>query len=145
MTNIIKLIFAVFLMGISLQTYAANEPTIVNPDTLKWAPSKSLPGAEVALISGNPEKKGPFIARVKLPANFQIPVHMHAINENDTVLSGKLFLGIGTEMNTEQGMEVPAGGFVMIPAKLSHYAWTKEETILQINGMGPWGMIYKKK
>ncbi len=123
---------------------AANQPTIVKPDTLKWQPANDLPGAEVAMMSGDPDKKEPFIARVRLPANFHIPVHSHHINEYDTVISGAFYLGIGNKVDANHMQKLSAGSFVMIPAKLPHYAWTKQVTILQVNGMGPWGMVYKK-
>ena len=136
--------YALFTLSLlSTTLFAANQPNIVNQDSLKWQPANGLKGAEVAVISGNPEKKGPFIARVKLPANFEIPVHMHHINEYDTILSGAIYLGTGKTTYLNNTKEILAGSFVMIPAKLQHYAFTKEETILQINGMGPWGMVYK--
>src|SRR3990167_2267007 len=140
-----KIVTSLFIALISAGTlaFAANGPIVVKSDTLQWHPANGLQGAEVAVISGNPEKKGPFIARVKLPANFQIPVHMHNINEYDTVISGAIYLGTGKTADLNNTKEIPAGSFVMIPAKLQHYAFTKEETILQINGMGPWGMVYK--
>lgn len=138
----IALNLAVALTLASTMSFAVIKPVVVNPDTLQWHPANDLQGAEVAVISGNPEKKEPFIARVKLPANFKIPVHTHDINEYDTVMTGTLYLGSGAKFDTDHALEVPAGSFVMIPAKLQHYAWTKEETILQVNGVGPWGMIY---
>lgn len=124
---------------------AASPVVVVNPDTLKWQPAADLPGAEFAVMSGNPEKHEPFIARVKLPANFKIPVHTHHINEYDTVVSGAIYLGTGAKFDAKHTQEISAGSFVMIPAKVQHYIFTKEETVLQVNGMGPWGMVYKKK
>src|SRR5688572_7480102 len=136
-----KIITSLFIALLSAGTlaFAANEAIILKSDTLQWHPANGLQGAEVAVLSGNPEKKGPFIARVKLPANFQIPVHSHNINEYDTVISGVLYFGTGTKIDADDVQEIHPGSFLMIPAKLQHYAWTKEETILQVNGMGPWG------
>jgi anti-sigma factor ChrR (cupin superfamily) len=129
----------------SSMAFAANKLTVLSPSDLQWFPATDLKGAEVAIVSGNPEKKEPFIARVKLPANFQIPVHTHHINEYDTVISGALYVGTGAKFDADNGEKISAGSFVLIPAKLQHYIWTKEETVLQVNGMGPWGMVYKKK
>lgn len=136
-------LLALLFFVVDITFAASNQAVIVKPDNLQWLPANGLPGAEVALISGDPEKPGPFIARVKLPANFQIPVHTHSINEYDTVLSGTLYLGTGKNADVNQAQAIPAGAFVMIPAHIQHYAFTKDETILQINGQGPWGMIYK--
>lgn len=141
-----KIVISLFITIVAAGTlaFAASEPSIVKSDHLQWQPANGLPGAEVAVVSGDPEKKGPFIARVKLPANFQIPVHTHHINEYDTVISGAWYLGTGAQFSANQAQKIPAGSFVMIPAKLQHYAFNKDETILQVNGMGPWGMVYKK-
>lgn len=133
----------VAIVSVGPLALAANTPFIVKADTLQWQPANGLPGAQVAMIAGDPEKKEPFIARVKLPANFHTPVHSHHINEYDTVISGGWYLGTGSKYDINHVQKIAAGSFVMIPAKVQHYAWNKEETILQVNGMGPWGMVYK--
>jgi hypothetical protein len=52
---------------------------------------------------------------------------------------------MGDKVNIEKVTRLPAGSFLKIPARTEHFAVTKDETILQISGTGPWGMIYKKK
>jgi len=121
-------------------------PLVVNSDSLQWSDAAELPpGAKVAILSGNPKKNEPFVARLKLPANYYIPVHSHPINEYDTVISGALYLGLGNKHDLDRGKELTVGSFALIPAGMLHSSWTKEETILQINGVGPWGMIYYKR
>ena len=136
------------LAGLSLcgALQAAGTITTVLPDSdaLKWTDSKNLPGAKVAVLMGDPTKKEPFVARIKLPADFTIPVHTHPVNEYDTVISGTYYFGSGDQINIEKVVALPAGSFVSIPAKTEHYGLTKNETIIQVNGVGPWGMIYKK-
>ena len=126
----------------------AKDLATVLPDSsnLKWVDVKDMaPGAQVAVLSGNPTKKEPFIARIKLPAGYTVPVHSHPVNEYDTVISGTWYLGTGTKINLAETTALPAGSFVNIPAHSPHYGVTKEETIIQISGVGPWGMIYPKK
>jgi quercetin dioxygenase-like cupin family protein len=125
----------------------AKPVTAVLPDSpdLKWTAAKDLPGAEVAILMGNPAKKEPFVARIKLPAGYTVPSHSHPVNEYDTVISGTWYLGMGNTINEAETQALPAGSFVRIPAHSLHYGMTKEETIIQINGVGPWGMIYPKK
>lgn len=137
-------LLAVALMSLSSIALATNQLTVVNPATLHWYPANDLRGAEVAIISGNPDKKEPFIARVKLPSHFEVPIHTHHINEYDTVISGAIYIGTGTEFNPKNLQKIPAGSFVMIPAHVPHYLLTKQETVLQVNGMGPWGMVYQR-
>ena len=31
---------------------------------------------------------------------------------------------------------------MIIPPGSNHFAWTAEETIVQLNGIGPWGVTY---
>ncbi len=120
---------------------ATLQPIPENSDSLQWVDSPSLPaGAKVAVIVGDPSKKVPFVARIKLPANYRIPAHAHPINEYDTVLSGMLYIDAN-----HKTMEVSKGAFVLIPAKLMHSTWTKEETVIQIYGVGPWGMLHSKQ
>jgi quercetin dioxygenase-like cupin family protein len=140
-----KIAIGLFLTSIFAGTmaYAADQHIIMKSEALEWQPAKGLKGAEVAILSGNPEKNEPFIARVKLPAHFQLPVHTHNMIEYDTVISGALYLGAGATAAADRVQEMSAGSFFMIPAQLEHYGWTKEETVLQINGVGPWGMVYK--
>jgi quercetin dioxygenase-like cupin family protein len=117
---------------------------IKNQNLLDWhAVTNMPPGAEVAILSGNPEKSGHFVARVKLPANYIVPAHSHDINEYDTVISGTYYLGTGTIADAKVGVALHAGDFVEVPANLKHYGYTKEPTIIEINADGPWGMIYE--
>ena len=140
-----KLIFTIATLALSGVVQAANMKPVL-PDSLNWQDARTLPpSAKVAILSGDPTKKEPFIARVKLPANYTIPPHSHPVPEYDTVLSGTLYVGTGDKVNKETGTELPAGSYIKMPTKQVHYSWTKEETILQINGTGPWGTIYQDK
>ena len=38
--------------------------------------------------------------------------------------------------------ELGPGGFVVLPARMAHFAWTKDETIIQINSEGPFQVNY---
>jgi len=35
-----------------------------------------------------------------------------------------------------------AGSFMVMPKGVSHFAWTRGETILQVHAIGPWGLTY---
>src|SRR6478735_7359921 len=95
-----KLIFTIATFALSGVVQAATIKPVL-PDTLNWQDAHTLPpGAKVAILSGNPTKKEPFIARVKLPANYTIPPHSHPVPEYDTVLSGTLYVGTGDNFNT---------------------------------------------
>lgn len=137
---------AVMALLFSVAAYADSiKSAVVDGSSLQWREVADLPpGAKIAILSGNPEKKEFYVARIMLPANYAIPLHSHPVNEYDTVISGTLFLRMGNKKDPASNLTLPAGSFIKIPAKLMHYVWTEEQTILQITGVGPWGMIYKK-
>ena len=117
--------------------------TAVTPDTLKWAEPPVLPGAKLAVVSGDPSKEGLFVYRIKMPAGYKIPPHTHKASENVTVLTGVFYIGLGEKFDQGSGQELPTGGFVSVPPKHAHYAWAgREETVVQVHGMGPTDLTF---
>ena len=112
--------------------------TTVTNDALKWVEPPTFPGAKLAIVQGDPGKDGPFVYRVKLPANYKIAPHYHKAIENVTVLSGVFFIGMGEKFDQGSGKELPVGGFVSVPPTHRHFAWAGgEETLIQVHGVGP--------
>jgi quercetin dioxygenase-like cupin family protein len=123
----------------------AHEPhhTIVQPDALKWAQPPTLPaGAQVAVLLGSPAKAGPFVLRLRFPAGFTVPPHKHSQDELVTVISGAFGIGSGETLDPAAIQVLPPGSFVHLPAGMPHYARTAVETVLQVNGMGPFDVVY---
>src|SRR5712671_3872423 len=50
----------------------------------KWGPAPPLvpPGAQIAVLAGDPMKAAPYTVRFKFPANYAIPAHSHPADEN---------------------------------------------------------------
>jgi quercetin dioxygenase-like cupin family protein len=117
---------------------------MVRPKDIKWvdAPTSLPPGAKTAVIEGDPKSKGLFTMRIKIPANYIIMPHTHPADEHVTVLEGSLYMGIGGKFDKKAAKMIPKGGFAMMKISTRHYAFTKEESIIQLHGMGPWGIIY---
>jgi hypothetical protein len=67
------IILSAFVSAISfghsvISAQAAGSPNIIQADALTWAPAQGVPpGAQIAVIYGNPSKKGPFAVRFKFP------------------------------------------------------------------------------
>ncbi len=116
----------------------------VNGSELKWgaAPPVFPKGAQVAVLSGDPFKDGPYVLRLKMPAGYKIPAHNHPASENVTVISGHFHLGMGDKLDEKKGMELTAGGYGEAPPKMNHFAWTTSPTVVQVHGQGPFGMTY---
>ena len=82
-------------------TAQAEEPTVIGSLTgVKWIaapPAAGLPnGTEVVALFGDPAKDGQYANRVRFPSGAIIPPHTHPNDENVTVLSGTLHVGLGT-------------------------------------------------
>jgi quercetin dioxygenase-like cupin family protein len=117
---------------------------VFTPSTMSWAaaPPSLPPGAQAAVLEGDPSKAGPFTLRIKMPDGYRIAPHYHPADEHVTVLQGALMMGMGEKMDMAAARELPAGSFGMMPAGVRHFASTKGETILQLHGIGPWGITY---
>jgi anti-sigma factor ChrR (cupin superfamily) len=116
----------------------------LNADQVKWGPAPNAfpPGAQIAVVSGDPFKNGLYVVRLKMPPNYKIPAHNHPTTEYVTVLSGDFHIGMGDKLDTQKGQLLRAGGFAEASAKMNHYAWSTSETVVQIHGQGPFAITY---
>ena len=123
---------------------AVDEHAAVQPNALKWGPAPPglPPGAQVAVVSGNPGADGPYVIRAKLPAGYKIAAHTHPTDENVTILSGAFHLGMGDKFDVKKGETLYAGAFFRAAVGMQHYAWTSAPTVLQVHGMGPFTINY---
>jgi hypothetical protein len=146
MRNTLAALFAVLLLaGPGAPTGWAQSAghTIVKADELTWVNVSALPpGARGAILEGPLDQPGPFTLRVTLPANYEIPPHWHPAIEHVTVLSGTFNLGFGDALDRSTTTALPVGAVAILQPKTHHFAWTAEETLLQIHGMGPWDITY---
>ena len=110
-----------------------------NLSTAKWGPAPPIlpSGAQIAVLAGDPTKTGPYSVRLKFPANYDIPAHSHPEDENVAVVSGELFIGMGTKLDKRAGMGLGVGGFALMPTNANHFAYTKGETTIVLYGQGP--------
>ena len=116
----------------------------VNASQLQWAPAPNFvpEGAEVAVLSGDPSKDGPYVIRLKMPAGYKVAAHNHPTTEGVTVISGDFHLGMGDKLDEQKSMLLTAGGYAEAPAHMNHYAWASSPTIVQIHGQGPFAITY---
>lgn len=114
------------------------------PAAVKWGagPPALPPGAQLAVISGDPGKAGPYVLRAKLPAGYTVPPHTHPTDENVTVLSGTFHIAMGDKLDKTKGDTVAAGGFFRAEKGMQHYAWASSPTVIQIHGIGPFAITY---
>lgn len=108
----------------------------------KAGPPTLPAGAQFAVLVGNPAEEGPFVMRLKFPAGYEIPPHRHPKEEHVTVISGGFGMAMGEQHDRDAAPLMPPGAFIQIPTGEAHFAWTEEETVVQINAMGPFGIEY---
>ena len=106
------------------------------------APDAFPANTQIAILMGDPSKPGPFVARLKFPAGYVFPPHMHSVDELVTVLTGTLHFGHGEVFDKKKGEALATGGFVPLAAKHAHFVWTEAEAIIQVHGTGPFDVIY---
>jgi quercetin dioxygenase-like cupin family protein len=118
--------------------------TMVAPQEIEWGPAPAVlpPGAEAAVLFGDPSKEGLFALRLKLPEGYSVPPHMHPVDEVVTVISGTFALGMGETADQSNAQALPAGSFIALPPGTAHYVFIDEETVIQISTVGPWGLTY---
>jgi hypothetical protein len=135
--------FGVVSMGAPSVWAQAGAHTMVTPGDLKWVEVPSLPpGAKLAVIEGPLNEAVPFTFRLRLPADYKIPAHWHPAIEHVTVISGTFNMGTGDKLDPNQTKSLPAGSIAIMQPKTNHFAWTKQETIVQVHGVGPWDITY---
>jgi quercetin dioxygenase-like cupin family protein len=123
---------------------ASHTHIMVMPTTTKWvpAPSSLPPGAEVAMLEGDPAKPAAFTFRIKMPDGYRIPPHFHPADEHVTVIEGTFIMGLGEKFDESAGRPLGVGSFAMMPKGTRHFASTKGATVIQLHGVGPWGITY---
>ena len=123
---------------------APGQHTLVAPASVVWgpAPPSLPPGAKFAVLSGDPSKSEPFVARAELPAGYTIAPHWHPTDEHVTVLAGTFAVGMGDALDKTAMQDLPSGGYVLLPAQMHHYAMAKTAVTIQVHGMGPFVVNY---
>lgn len=124
-------------------SWAGSGHMMVTPDELKWADVPSVPpGAKVTVIEGPLNEAVPITFRLKFPAGYKLPAHWHPGIEHVTVISGTFNMGMGDKLDPAKTRPLPAGSVAIMQPKTNHFAWTAEETIVQVHGVGPWAINY---
>lgn len=124
-------------------TAAAQTPSH-HPPAFKWGPAPAVfpAGAEMAVLEGDPSSKELFTVRLRFPSGYKIAPHTHPTDENVTVISGTLKVGMGKTFEKTGMLTLDSGGFVTAPANAAHYVEAIGKTVVQVHAMGPFAMTY---
>jgi quercetin dioxygenase-like cupin family protein len=121
--------------------FAENAHVIADVKEAMWGPAPPMlpPGAQIAVLSGDPTKSSSYAVRLKFPANYVIPAHSHPTDEHVVVVSGAVTFGMGDKLNKSAASNktLAIGGFALMPANMNHYAYTTQESTIVLYGQGP--------
>jgi quercetin dioxygenase-like cupin family protein len=108
------------------------------------APDVFPPGAEMAVLQGDPSVAGAiFTVRLRLPNGYIIPPHFHPTDENVTVIKGTFKVGLGDHVDKDAFLPpLYRGDFITAPANANHFAQAKGRTEVQVHAIGPFQMTY---
>jgi hypothetical protein len=111
----------------------------------QWEPSRTLAGAFRRDLVGNPRQTGPYKYHLKVPAGAHPPVHKHASDVRIKVLRGSMFIVLGEPPDSSRVHRLTVGSVFVFPAHAWHDEWWVEETVLEVEGVGPLETTYKNQ
>jgi quercetin dioxygenase-like cupin family protein len=115
---------------------SAEAHKIVHFGDLKWTPI--IKGCEIATVAGDPSAEGAqFVIRLKCIDGAKVPAHWHPTDEYLTVLKGAFLVGTGDTLDESKLQTMNVGNFILMPKEMRHFAVNKGETIVQVQGTGP--------
>src|SRR6185437_8130811 len=110
MSRYTPIVFVLTLIAAAGVVMAASTLSYLTHNSLNWVagtgPSK---GSTSAVLTGNPNKTGFAIIRVKMPDGYSNPPHYHAHPEYITVMQGTLLFGTGDKIDKSKARVFPAG------------------------------------
>ncbi len=151
MRKLIVVCLAVCAVSLSAATATKKKSTmkvpnlmVMTPEAMKWgdAPPFLEKGAHAVVLQGDPSKAGIFALRLRLPDGYRIAPHWHPTEERLTVISGTFHLAMGDSFDTSAGSAMSQGSYGYIDPKMHHYAWASGPTEIQVEGPGPFTLIY---
>ena len=114
--------------------------TMLSAQEIKWAaaPPSIPPGAEAAVLYGDPSKDGMLPMRLKFPKGYKIAPHTHPKPEVLTVISGTFRLGMGETADPARPKAFVPGSFIALSPGMAHFAGADDDnTVVQLNSTGP--------
>jgi len=113
------------------------------PRDIAWDPQPGFPplSLENALLHGNQNNSGVYMALVRLYPGFMSAPHRYASDRLCVVLSGTWWINSGPTFNAATCVAVPTGSFVKRLARTLHYdgviAEASSPVVIAICGMAP--------
>lgn len=116
----------------------------IHAEDVEWRPFPAFPPqARLAILVGDPTKAGPYVIRVKLPADVRMMPHQHPEDRIYTVLSGVFYIGLGDVFDADKLVAFAPGSVIVLPGGQPHFHWARSgEYVTQVTAIGPLGLEY---
>ncbi len=114
------------------------------PEQIEWRPFPAFPpSVRLAVLVGEPSQSGPYVIRVKMPADGKLMPHRHPEDRIYTVMSGVFYVGLGERFDPDRLNAYPPGSVIVLPGNTWHFHWAKSgEYVTQVTAIGPLGLDY---
>jgi len=132
------------MAGVSSASMDMADMQMLASSGLAWSDFASPgfdPGMKLAVLHGDPGKKGDYVLRLQFPDGYKFPVHWHPGGEHLSVLSGTFFLGMGKTADWNTVRTYAPGDFIYIPARHPHFGGARGVTVIQLHGEGPFQLF----
>lgn len=98
-------------------------------------------GITAMTVTGDPNKPGIYVLRIKWPPNVMSLPHSHPEDRHVTVLEGTWHAGTGDVFDPDAAVPMKAGDYMLHPAGMTHWDGARSEgCIIEILGYGPTAM-----
>lgn len=115
----------------------------INSGDLEWAEPPMYPGAQIAVLHGQPYAGG-FAVRMKRPTGHFEKPHRHESDEHVSVVSGTLHIGVGDGSDRTRARTFRAGGYVVIPSGTLHHSWAEGDMLAEIHWTGSAAPVWER-
>ena len=117
---------------------------LVTAAEIQWEPGPAIlpAGIRGAVLYGDPTKDGLFSMRFKLPQGYRVAPHTLSKAGLFTVISGTFRIGTGEKADPNKARAMSVGSFIALAPRTPHFASVEEETVVQLNNIGPWMITY---
>ncbi len=134
------LVAAALLVPATVGAKGGGKAVLVPASDLKFTEDPKTPGVQTAVLSGDP-KKGASHLIIKLPANFEAPLHHHTADHYSVVLAGTMVFTYDGQDHT-----LPAGSFFSFTGKKAHVTKCSDPggCTLFVDTRGKWDVVPEK-
>jgi uncharacterized RmlC-like cupin family protein len=117
---------------------------VIRGEDVEWKSFAAFPpGAQLAVLAGDPAKAGIYLIRVRLPAGVRMMPHRHAEDRIYTVISGVFYIAVGEVFDESILTAHAPGSVLLLPAGTPHFHWARSgEYVTQVTAIGPLGLEY---